>query len=61
MKIENTVKTDEGTFQFNGELSQDEHDLVLTIGLNFLYAQGLMGTMAPNVDVSIMEGSEAIN
>lgn len=61
MKIQNTVKTDEGVFKFNGELSQDEHDLVLTVGLNFLYAQGLIDTMVPNVDVSLMEGSEAIN
>lgn len=61
MKVEKITQTDEGIFKFQGELSQDEHDLVITVGLNFLYAQGVLDTMTPDIDVSMVEGSEAIN
>ena len=61
MKVDTVAKTDEGVFKFNGELSEDEHALVLSVGLNFLYAQGVADSLVPNIDVSVVEGSEAIN
>ena len=40
MKISKAVETEQGTIQFEGELTEQETDLVLEIGLNVLLAQG---------------------
>ena len=61
MRVNKIVKSDENVYSFDGELSDDEHALVITLGLNFLYAQGLLETMAPNVDVNVLEGTESVN
>lgn len=61
MRVSNVLKSDENTYKFEGELSEEEHSLVITLGLNFLYAQGLLAAMTPNVDVNIIEGSETVN
>lgn len=56
MRVNKVTKTDEGVFSFDGELTAQEHDIVITMGLNFLLAQGLLDVVAPNV--SVMEVSE---
>ena len=61
MKVKNVVKNDDDVVVFEGELSSEEHDLVITVGLNFLYAQGLLGSMAPNIDATQLEGTETVN
>lgn len=52
MRVNSVTKTDEGTFSFDGEITQQEHDIVVTMGLNFLLAQGLLETLVPNVEVT---------
>jgi len=38
--VNKTVELENGSVQFNGELSSQELDLVLTMGLNYLLAKG---------------------
>lgn len=40
MLINKSVELENGSVQFNGELSSQELDLVLTMGLNYLLAKG---------------------
>lgn len=40
MLINKSVELENGSVQFNGELSSQELDLVLTMGLNYLLANG---------------------
>lgn len=61
MKVKNVVKNDDEVVVFEGELSKDEHDLVISVGLNFLYAQGLLGSMTPDIDATQVDGTETIN
>lgn len=61
MRVNKIVKNDDNIYSFDGELSEDEHSLVITLGLNFLYAQGLMETMAPSVNVTEVDGTETLN
>lgn len=61
MKVKNVVKNDDDVVLFEGELSNEEHDLVITVGLNFLYAQGLLGSMVPDIDATQLEGTETVN
>jgi hypothetical protein len=42
MYIEKVLKTQDGTFKFEGELTDSEHDYVLTVGLNYLLQQGVL-------------------
>lgn len=42
INIKNTVKTNEGSFTFEGELSQEEFDLVIETGLNALFEAGAL-------------------
>lgn len=40
MEIKKSIKTKDGTVMFKGELSPEEHDFVLSVGLNTLIEQG---------------------
>ena len=40
MEINSTIKTEDGVYQFKGELTQDEMDVVVQAGLNVLLQQG---------------------
>lgn len=40
MKINNVVETDEGVVKFDGELSPEESNMVVEIGLNYLIRAG---------------------
>lgn len=40
MKVSKTIETREGSVTFDGELSQEEADMVIGLGLNYLMKQG---------------------
>lgn len=40
MQISQVIKTEEGTYTFEGELTQEELDLVMEVGLNTLMHNG---------------------
>lgn len=40
MLVNKTIEQENGSVTFEGELSQEELDLVLTMGLNYLLAHG---------------------
>lgn len=42
MEIKKAIKTDKGTVLFEGELSDEEFDFVLTVGLNELFQHGAL-------------------
>ena len=40
--INKTIETEQGTVKFEGELEAQELDLVIQLGLNFLFQQGAL-------------------
>lgn len=42
MKINKTLHNEDGTLQFSGELTQEEADLVIECGLNWLVKEGAL-------------------
>lgn len=42
LEVKKAIKTPDGTVIFEGELSEDEHDFVLTVGLNQLLTAGAL-------------------
>ncbi len=46
MEIKKSIKTKDGTVMFKGELSPEEHDFVLSVGLNTLIEQGAIAMHA---------------
>lgn len=46
MQVKNLIKNKQGTFQFDGELSEEEHEFVITVGLNTLMENGALPFMA---------------
>lgn len=42
MQIKKTLKTEDGTIHFEGELSPEEADLVIECGLNWLVKEGAL-------------------
>lgn len=48
MKITKTIKTAEGPVTFSGELTEQEFDFVLEVGLSYLMAQGAIPFKALN-------------
>jgi hypothetical protein len=40
--VRKAIKTEDGGVVFEGELSPDEFDYVLGVGLNYLYEQGVL-------------------
>ena len=62
INVSKTLKTSEGTVKFEGELSQEEFDLVLETGLNTLFEAGALPFQAITDDdlVNMGKGSEDI-
>lgn len=63
MKVNKSIETPEGTFVFEGELSVEEVDLIMGVGLNFLLQQGALPfrvTKASKV-VAQMSGNDTEN
>ena len=60
MQINQLVENENGSVQFSGELSAQECEIVLALGLNMLYAQGLLSQMAPEINVDTHEPPEEI-
>lgn len=54
MEIKKTIKTKDGTVMFKGELSPEEHDFVLSVGLNTLIEQGAIAMSQPE-DIELEE------
>lgn len=42
MEVRKTIETEQGTVKFEGQLTQEELDFVLTVGLNELLQQGAL-------------------
>jgi hypothetical protein len=42
IKVYQTIKTENGTVEFKGELSPEEADYVITMGLNYLLQHGAL-------------------
>lgn len=42
MEIKKSIKTEKGTVVFEGEITPEEHDFILSVGLNELLAQGAL-------------------
>ena len=42
MKVDKSLEGPNGTVQFQGELSSEEVDVILGVGLNFLMQQGAL-------------------
>lgn len=45
MEVSQVVKTKEGLVKFEGILSQEESDIVIGLGLNFLLAKGFINNL----------------
>ena len=60
IRIKKSLETPEGTVNFEGELSQEELDLVLSVGMNFLMQQGALPfrVMDSSNAAAIVEGNE---
>ena len=54
MEIKKSIKTAAGTVMFKGELSPEEHDFVLSVGLNTLIEQGAIAMSQPE-DIELEE------
>lgn len=53
MEIKKSIKNKDGTVVFKGTLTPEEHDFVLSVGLNTLVEQGAIAMTAeeePDVD-----------
>ena len=57
MKVRKTLETPEGSVTFEGDLTSEELDLVLGVGLNFLLQQGAIPFKVGR-PVNMTEGSE---
>lgn len=42
MRVRRIIKTSSGTYNFDGELSQEELDVVITVGLGVLLERGAL-------------------
>lgn len=60
MKVKKSLETPDGTVEFEGELNQDEVDLILSVGLNYLLQQGAIPfkILPDGARVTPGEGSE---
>ena len=55
MEIKKSIKTKAGTVMFKGELSPEEHDFVLSVGLNTLIEQGAIAMHSAEEELSLDE------
>ena len=62
MKVKKSLETPDGTVVFEGEISPDELDLILSVGLNYLLQQGAIPLKVLDTkDVSrLAEGSKEL-
>lgn len=62
MRVSKTIETPDGTIQFEGELSQEELDLILSVGINFLMEQGAIPfkVMSEKKKADFGEGSKEL-
>lgn len=58
MFIKQTIRTEEGTITFQGELSQEEADMVIEVGLLTLLHNGAIPFVSADKDVT--EGSSVV-
>jgi len=54
MEIKKSIKNKDGTVVFKGSLSPEEHDFILSVGLNTLIEQGAIA-MTAEEDVELEE------
>lgn len=54
MEIKKSIKNKDGTVVFKGTLTPEEHDFVLSVGLNTLVEQGAIA-MSSEEDISLEE------
>ena len=59
MKVNNTIKTPKGEVTFQGELSEEEANVVWEAGLNWLFLQGILPfkMMQDKDKIQYVEGS----
>jgi hypothetical protein len=69
MKVDKVIEIENKAVQFTGELSQEEADIVIGLGLNHLVRMGAMGPFAELIeqlkemvpDTFEVDGNESIN
>ena len=42
MRVHKVIKTSTGTYTFDGELSQEEVDVIMTVGIGYLLERGAL-------------------
>jgi hypothetical protein len=60
MLISKAIETPQGTVVFEGELSGEEHDFVLKVGLNFLMQAGAIPMTMKATQTSLPEEDDTI-
>lgn len=50
MRVRRIIKTSNGVYNFDGELSQEELDVVITVGLGVLLERGALPIMMADED-----------
>ena len=60
MEVNQSFKTEEGTLTFQGELSQEELDIVIQVGLSTLFSQGLIPFKVSD-EIDIASVAPAVN
>jgi hypothetical protein len=59
MEVKKVIKTPKGEFTFEGNLSQEELDVIVTVGIGYLLEKGalpLLTEIDENLDVSALSG-----
>lgn len=51
MKITQVIETPEGVFSFNGEINQEEHDVLVEAGFKLLFGLGLLPFAMEKINV----------
>ena len=52
MKVSKVVKNEDGLFSFDGELTEEELDIVVTVGMGFLMTKGALSVVAPGITIT---------
>ena len=60
MQINHVVENEDTTTTVTGVLSQEETQLVMSVGLNVIYAQGLLSQLVPSLDENVHEAPEGL-
>lgn len=61
MKIDKLIETNEGTVQFNGELTGEELGLIIEAGLRTLLLMGVIQTTASQIKQAEAEKPHIVN